>query len=402
MVLYRLGWVALIGAAVFFAATVGWQQVRGGDDDPPADGTSVGDMLRPGATKKPDSTPTATSTPTPTPTPPVLARCKGDETGRGAVEAGTAVATPAVQLATVTPTPTVTTSGLDNGTPGSGLGTEPAGTATVTPTPTPTPRDIDPSSILHNCMVVTYYGHPWDGALGVLARIPDRDQMIAQLEQEAAAFDAANGDQQVVAGFHLIYAVAQADPQPDNSYLARMPDDVVQEWIDIAEQHDFVVYLDIQMGHSTVEAELPHVLKFLKNPRVHLALDPEWSMPDGVPPGSQIGSMDASEINRAQEMMQKYILENGLENRMLVVHQFTESMITNKEQLVDYPDVDLIIDMDGWGAPETKIEHYDAYVVQDGAEFRGFKLFYLLDTPMLTAAEVMSMLPAPPDYIMYQ
>ena len=45
------------------------------------------------------------------------------------------------------------------------------------------------------------------------------------------------------------------------------------------------MFLDIQIGHSTVAAELEPLIPFLQRPYVHLALDPEFAMKIGGVPG---------------------------------------------------------------------------------------------------------------------
>lgn len=290
----------------------------------------------------------------------------------------------------------------------------PVPTATPLPSPTPLPGAIsacmeapgpdsralpaDEDSILRNCQVVAYYGHPFVPALGILGA-EDRAGMLAQLDGEVAAYDAANGSRSAIAAYHVIWGVAQ--PHAEGDALSRLPDEDVQEWIALAEEHDAIVILDVQFGHSTIAAEVERILPYLENPRVHLALDPEWTMPHGYVPGELIGWMTAAQINEAQAMVQELIEELGLQNKLVIVHQFTEGMIRDKETLEEYPDVDLVIDMDGFGSPELKIGQYNRYVRDDAAQHAGMKLFYTLDVPLMSPAEVIALEPEP-DVIIYQ
>jgi hypothetical protein len=287
-----------------------------------------------------------------------------------------------------------------------------------TPTPTPAPEPppfpecyeepepgtsaspADGDSVLRNCQVVAYYGYPGVPALGVLGEF-DADTTAAHANGYVAAFDAANGARHVVGAYHLIVAVAQGSATADGSWLSRMPPALIEEWIAAAERNDFLVILDIQMGHSTVDAELDYFLPYLGNPRVHLALDPEWAMPPGVAPGTVIGGMDAAAINRAQERMSAFIAEHGLANRMLIVHQFVPQMIRDKAMLGWYPGVDLVIDTDGFGTPAQKVVNYDRYIAADGAPFGGMKLFFDEDTTLMTPAEVNALAPLPA-FVVYQ
>lgn len=291
-----------------------------------------------------------------------------------------------------------------------------------TPTPTPppprlrplercyAPRPADPgftlfpaapNSLFNSCQFVTYYGYPGTAALGVLGEFASDAELVAQLRSIAAAYDAVNGFRHAIGGFHIIAAVAQASPMADGTYLARIAPETIEHYIALAETYDMVVFLDVQMGHSTVDRELAPLLPYLANPRVQLALDPEWATPPGVAPGAVIGGMDASAINRAQEILQGVARANGLPSKMLVVHQFIASMIRDKSDLQDYPDVDLLVMMDGFGGREIKLNHYLAYAADGLSDHGGMKLFIDEDVNIFQPADIAAIDPQP-DYVTYQ
>ncbi|MFN8506892.1 MAG: hypothetical protein U0547_04925 [Dehalococcoidia bacterium] len=261
-------------------------------------------------------------------------------------------------------------------------------------------RPADGDSVLRNCQVIAYYGYPGVPGLGVLGEGSEAE-MLARLAREVAAYDEANGGRHAVGGLHLIAAVAQAGATADGSWLVRMPWESIDHQLALAEANDLVVILDVQMGHSTVAEEIPRLLPYLSNPRVHLAVDPEWAMPPGVAPGTAIGGMDASAINEAQRLMSEYIAAHGLSNRMLIVHQFTPGMIRNKAGLQWYAGVDLVIDMDGFGGQGIKLAHYDQFVREDGAPHGGLKLFYDEDVNLLAPWQVAAISPQP-DVVIFQ
>jgi hypothetical protein len=258
----------------------------------------------------------------------------------------------------------------------------------------------DSDSILQNCQVIAYYGYPNIPGLGVLGAA-DPDTVAQQIMSVAQGYDDTNGARSVVGAYHLIVGVAQANNTPDGTWLSRMSDDLIQQYLDAAERNDMIVILDVQMGHSTVDREFEWLVPYLANDRVHLAVDPEWAMPPGVAPGEIIGGMDASAINRAQALMANYIAEHGLANRMLVVHQFVPQMIRNKPDLKAYPGVDLVIDTDGFGYPSQKIGNYERYITAEGAQHGGMKLFYAEHFILMTPAEVNALRPEP-DLVIYQ
>jgi hypothetical protein len=164
--------------------------------------------------------------------------------------------------------------------------------------------------------------------------------------------------------------------------------------------------LDIQVGLSNVQTEVPLLEKYLKLPNVHLSLDPEFSMKTGKRPGTVIGSMDATDINFAAEYLAKVVRENNLPPKVLVVHRFTQPMITNARSIKPLPEVQIVIDMDGFGPPAQKIDSYLSYVRSEPVQFTGFKLFYKNDAylygkHLMTPSEVLKLSPQP-SYIQYQ
>lgn len=346
----------------------------------------------------PTPTPTQIPTPTPTPPPPPLAHCYQPRTASASVRIEPA----ALPAASATP-----------GSPPAGAVESPAPSpAGASGSTAPEPADASPAppqvvlrpagtgSVFQNCQVVSFYGSPLYEGLGVLGTNTPAG-IAQQIKDQAAPYEQVSGGRGVAPAFHVIYAIAQASNTPDGSYLARLDDEHVREYMDAAKQEDLLMFLDIQMGHSTVEAELPHVLPYLQDPRVHLALDPEFATPPDQEPGDVIGGMDASEINQAQEALQKLVDEYDLPNKILVVHQFWPEMIRNKEALKQFPNVDLVIDMDGFGAANDKIAGYDRFIKDENAEHGGFKLFYDQDTDLMTPEQVNRMEPQP-DLVIYQ
>ena len=57
-----------------------------------------------------------------------------------------------------------------------------------------------------------------------------------------------------------------------------MADSLIERVASWAAQRNAIVFLDVQVGQSTLKAELPRLVPFLKRPNVHLGIDPEFSM----------------------------------------------------------------------------------------------------------------------------
>ncbi len=97
--------------------------------------------------------------------------------------------------------------------------------------------------------------------------------------------------------------------------------------------------------------------------------------------------------------------ENNLPPKVLVIHRFTRNMVPDAEKIQLRPEVEVVMDMDGWGAPWLKFDSYHDYIVQQPVQFTGFKLFYHNDTkkgdPLLTPRDVLGLWPQPL-YIQYQ
>jgi hypothetical protein len=129
-------------------------------------------------------------------------------------------------------------------------------------------------------------------------------------------------------------------------------------------------------------------------------------MVTGAKPGTKIGSYDAADINQAVRFLSRVVKENNLPPKVLVVHRFTQGMIKNYKNIKLDPNVQIVMDMDGWGPPVLKKDSYRDYIVKEPVQFTGFKLFYDNDfrkkgSRIMTPAEVLALEPKPM-YIQYQ
>jgi hypothetical protein len=200
--------------------------------------------------------------------------------------------------------------------------------------------------------------------------------------------------------------VAQADAGKDGMYRFRMPDEHIQKAMRLAKEVNGIVFLDLQTGHSPVVSEVNAIKKYLMYPEVHLGLDPEFSMKPGQKPGRYVGTMDASEINQAIDILAQIVRDNNLPPKILIIHRFTFNMLTNHQNIKKVPEVQVVINMDGWGSPELKTGTHKAVITPFPVQFTGFKIFYKNDlrkpsTRLLTPGELLKLQPAP-SYIQYQ
>lgn len=253
--------------------------------------------------------------------------------------------------------------------------------------------------------IVAYYGNLYSKKMGALGEYAPKE-MWQRLNAEIKLWEKADTLTPVQPALHYIAIVAQGAPGKDGKYRARMPESQIDSVLSIAKMGNAIVFLDIQVGLSTIQAELPTLEKYLKMPHVHLGIDPEFSMKKGSTPGKKIGTYDAEDVNYSSNYLAKLVKENNLPPKVLVVHRFTQGMVTNYQNIKLRPEVQLVMDMDGWGEPELKFGTYRLYIQSQPVQFTGFKLFYKNDLKkapnrMLTPAELMTRIPKP-IYIQYQ
>jgi len=257
-----------------------------------------------------------------------------------------------------------------------------------------------PGSLLPEHRIVAFYGNPKSTRMGILGQLPPAE-MLPKLERTATEWAKADPGRPVMPALHLIATVAQGKPGAGEKYRLRHSDQLIEQVLGWAEPRGWLVFLDVQIGHSSVADELPHLVKYLEQPYVHLALDPEFAMKRGGIPGRRIGTLDATDVNYAVRLLAGIVDRKKLPPKVLVVHRFTQRMLTNHDKITLDPRVQVVVDMDGFGAPYLKEDAYKFFVVPEPVQFTGFKLFFKNDKPMMTPEQVIKLWPVP-YYIQYQ
>ncbi len=262
-----------------------------------------------------------------------------------------------------------------------------------------------PGSILPQKRIVAYYGNPQSQKMGVLGEYP-KDEMLKRLQGEVAKWEKADPSSPVQPALHLVAVVAQGEPGKAGKYRMIMPDKIVNQVYDWAKEAHALLFIDIQTGHDNIRNILPRFEWLLKNPDVHLGMDPEFNMSkSGKKPGTKIGTYDAADINFAAGYLQELVKKYNLPPKVFVVHRFTRNMVTNAKCIKPHPEVQIVMNMDGWGAPWLKHDSYKDYIVKEPVQFTGFKLFYHNDTkkgdPLMTPQDLLKLNPKP-IYVQYQ
>jgi hypothetical protein len=284
-----------------------------------------------------------------------------------------------------------------------------------------------PGAILPGKRIVAFYGNPLSKRMGALGEFVtrrtdkidsvtrkkvyagyDTDSLFKRIDVKVKEWEEADPNTPVQPALHLIAAVAQGDPGRDGKYRLRMDSTLIEEVYSWAVKKNAILFLDVQIGGSSVQAEVRRLMPWLSRPNVHLGLDPEFSMHysrEGLAPGKKIGIMDAAEINWAIDTLSQIVNEKKLPPKVLVVHRFTRQMVQNANKIKLTPTVQVVMNMDGWGQPWLKFDSYSAYTVLEPVQFTGFKIFFHNDSkkgdPILSAREVLHLLPRPM-YIQYQ
>ena len=260
-------------------------------------------------------------------------------------------------------------------------------------------RPVDSAPLLEKNLLVTWYGNPWSGRMGILGRLDDA-ALVEGLKTQAAAY-AAVTDKRVIPAYELVAIIGQPQPGRDGMYRRRESYTVIDRMLRAARAAGFKLILDVQTGHSTVLAELSYLSRYLQEPDVFVALDPEFSMGDGGIPGQRIGTMRADEVNDAIDVLE-YVQERyRLPRKVLMVHQFTMAMLPDKDKIWTSSALDIVLVADGFGPPALKRHTYSMVLKQHALAYSGFKLFYIQDTDLLQPSQVVALSPAP-SVVIYQ
>lgn len=246
--------------------------------------------------------------------------------------------------------------------------------------------------------VVAYYGAPQNRELGALG-IGTPDQAGRRLARTARAYG--KRTRPALPAMELIATIAQAAPGKDGMYRERQTPEVIERYLAAARRMKALLILDVQPGRSDFGTEVRALERWLHEPDVSLALDPEWHVGRHEVPGKTIGSTNAATVNAVARWLEGIVARDHLPQKLLVVHQFTPNMIRHSEQLRPRPGVALTVNVDGFGGRAVKIAKYREFAQRGDTIRDGLKLFYEEDTDILTPDVVLSLVPRP-DLVVYE
>jgi hypothetical protein len=246
--------------------------------------------------------------------------------------------------------------------------------------------------------VVAFYGNPRDDELGALG-IGTPAQAGKRLLKQAKPYN--RSSRPVLPAMELVSTVATAAPGEAGLYRDHISFPKISSYLAAARKIDALLILDIQPGRGEFGPEITRLARFLREPDVGLALDPEWHVAPDALPGKVIGSTDADVVNAAATYLAKIVRERNLPEKLLIVHRFTDDMIARADRLRQVRGVQTVINVDGFGSTSVKVAKYHSFVHTTPAMRRGFKLFYKEDVQTMSPKSVMALSPRP-DVVVYE
>lgn len=287
--------------------------------------------------------------------------------------------------------------------------------------------------ILPHYRIVSYYGNPLSPYMGILGEYPPK-VMLQKLAAQAAQYQAIDPSHPVLKALEMVATVAQGSPGPDGAYSVRMPLSLIWQELRLARSAHAILILDVQVGHATVASQVEYLAPLLRQPDVELALDPEFDMPPGGVPGKVFGSMRTSDINWTIQYLNRMVIQDHLPQKVLILHQFIESMVPHWQGIVEAPYVALVRNQDGFGGWPVKSANYERFIRQEAVPYieppafsppqlgtalpinegtlamyaehsvvlGGMKLFYTQDKPVMSPETVLRTLDPAPLVVIYQ
>jgi hypothetical protein len=247
---------------------------------------------------------------------------------------------------------------------------------------------------------VALYGSPGVPALGSMGEQPVAEA-IARAQAQAAEYQP-HSPEPVVPAFEIITTVASGAPGEDGDYSYPIEAAALREWVDAAGAAGLYVVLDLQPGRTDFLTQARQYEEYLREPHVGLALDSEWRLEPDQVHLRQIGSVPAAEVNAVAAWLAQLTADNDLPQKLLLLHQFKLSMITERETLdLSHDELAVMVHADGFGTPGQKLDTWRVLRRDAPPVWWGWKNFYDEDQPTMTPAETMAIDP-PPWFVSYQ
>jgi hypothetical protein len=253
--------------------------------------------------------------------------------------------------------------------------------------------------LLPGHLIVAYYGVV--GTTNILGHTGDPEADAAGVERQARAY--ARFGRPVQPAFELVTTIASPVPGSDATYSSPIAPALVARYLAAAHRHKLLLILDFQPGRGEFKPQVLKYARFLLDPAVGVALDPEWKLASDEVPDERIGSSSAASINAVSSYLSRVVARHRLPQKLFVIHEFRTTELPDRQNIAIEPGLATVLQMDGLGPVATKLDSY-RLVMQHAAKFHpGFKVFLRsVDDPvLLTPAQIMRLRPRP-EYVSYQ
>ncbi len=254
-------------------------------------------------------------------------------------------------------------------------------------------------TVLPGHLVVAYYGIV--GTMNILGRTHDPEADAAGVQRQARAY--APYGRPVQPAFELVTTIASPDPGPSATYSSPVDDRTITQYLRAAHRHRLLLILDFQPGRGEFLPQVRRYARFLLDPAVGVALDPEWKLTNDQLPDQTIGSSSSAAIDAVSSYLSRLVERHRLPQKLFIVHEFRRSELPDRQRIAFHPELGTVLQMDGLGSVAVKLAAY--HQVMQGVQgfLPGFKIFLQRsnDPVLLSPRAVMKLRPRPA-YVSYQ
>lgn len=233
---------------------------------------------------------------------------------------------------------------------------------------------------------------------------------IGSIDERAAEIDALAAQytldgRKPLPVFELIAVVAHGTPTRSGLYRTYEPPEVIDQYLAAARRHKGILLLNIQPGRADFLDDVKTFERWLLQPDVGLALDPEWAVGPRQVPGREVGSTTGGELDTVAAYLSTLVRAHDLPQKVMVYHQFHPTTVVDEEALSPHPGVVLVKSIDGVGVAADKLATWNRLTEGLSSHiYTGFKIFFDEDTragSLMTPADVLALRPQP-SYVLYE
>lgn len=247
---------------------------------------------------------------------------------------------------------------------------------------------------LQKYRIVSFYGNPHSKQMGILGNYSP-DELMTKLKEQTQAYSNIDPKRPAIPAIELITTIAQRNPGPNGLYYHETSTKDIEEYAKLAKDNNALLVLDVQLGEDNIMHQVKLLKDYLKLPYVYLAIDTEFHVKPGQTPGVNLGHVNGANVQEAIDYVSNLVKENHLPDKVVVVHQFADQIINNKQAIHPTDHVEVVLNNDGFGGASIKRAEYHLLVHNEPIQYGGFKIFYKQDDPVMSPKDVLEMDPAP-------